>query len=80
MFGTKASFFINGLEVDGTPFETMNLQGEIADDSTAQTRVGQRMTGTVIKLIISKLENVCVYKMFITLFREIIRELFTKKV
>ncbi|XP_041469805.1 usherin-like [Lytechinus variegatus] len=46
VFGTKASIFIDGLEVDGTPFETMNLQGEIIDDSNGQTRIGQRISGT----------------------------------
>ncbi|XP_071962430.1 usherin-like isoform X2 [Antedon mediterranea] len=46
VFGTTASFFINGLEADGTAFDTRTLLGEIVDVNNGQTRVGQRVTGS----------------------------------
>ncbi|XP_033110841.1 usherin-like [Anneissia japonica] len=46
VFGTTASFFINGLEADGTAFDTKTLLGQILDSSNGQTRIGQRISGS----------------------------------
>ncbi|XP_071494817.1 LOW QUALITY PROTEIN: usherin-like [Diadema antillarum] len=64
VFGTKASFFINGLEIDGTPFETQNLLGQILDESGAQTRVGQRITGS--NQFVGRLQDLYFYQETIT--------------
>ena len=48
VFSTKISFFINGLEIDGTPYHTANLVGQIVDEADAQTRVGQRLNGKYV--------------------------------
>ncbi|XP_022099403.1 usherin-like isoform X2 [Acanthaster planci] len=45
VYDRKVSFFINGLAADGTALETQTLQGQMYDESNAQTRVGQRLTG-----------------------------------
>lgn len=48
VYDTRISFFVNGLEQDGTPFETQDLLGQIVDSSNAQVRIGQRISGQFI--------------------------------
>ncbi|KAJ8045141.1 Usherin [Holothuria leucospilota] len=45
VYDTRISFFVNGLEQDGTPFETQDLLGQIVDSSNVQVKIGQRISG-----------------------------------
>nr|XP_006813188.1 PREDICTED: usherin [Saccoglossus kowalevskii] len=45
IYDAKISVFINGLESDGSPYDTQTLMGPIVDSNSATIRVGQRLNG-----------------------------------
>lgn len=45
---TKISFFIDGLEEDGTAFEARTLSGPITDFASGATRIGHSLNGEIL--------------------------------
>ncbi|XP_045715406.1 usherin [Phyllostomus hastatus] len=61
---TKISFFINGVEEDGTAFEARTLRGPVADATSGATQIGQSSHG--LEQFVGRMQDFRLYQVALT--------------